>query len=82
MEHLTDKEAFEQEATFFGVTGLDGYVSVKTVKIGIPYRPASFTTTVVVIVIILGVAGVPTIDFIRSKIKGRNASMDQQKREN
>lgn len=71
MEHLTDKEAFEQEATFFGVTGLDGYISVKTVKIGIPYRPASFTITVVVIVILLGVVSIPTGVFIRSKIRRR-----------
>jgi hypothetical protein len=71
MEHLTDKEAFEQEATFFGVTGLDGYISVKTVKIGIPYRPASFTATVIVIIILLGMVSIPTGVFIRSKIRRR-----------
>ncbi len=33
LDHLSDDEAFEQKKTFFGITGTEGHVAVKTVKI-------------------------------------------------
>ena len=76
-EHLTDEAAFEHKETFFGITGLDGYVAVKTVKIGIPYRPATFTATIIIALVILGVVSIPTGVLIRSKIRRKRTSRNQ-----
>ena len=77
MEHLTDDEAMEQKLVFFGIRGTEGFINVNTVQIKIPYRPENLTITIVVILVILGMVGIPTSVFIRAKIRRKRGKLER-----
>jgi hypothetical protein len=69
LEKLTGEESFEEKETFFGMTGPEGYISVKTVKINILFRTVNPITISIVILGVLGVICISIRLFKRSKTR-------------
>ncbi|MHA1730083.1 MAG: carcinine hydrolase/isopenicillin-N N-acyltransferase family protein [Promethearchaeota archaeon] len=71
LEKLAEKESFEEEEKFFGITGTDGYVLVNTEKIDILSWSTNNNIAHIVFPIILGVIGVIAIPIIVILLKRR-----------